>query len=582
MKKKTISFLLFFASVSLFLPGAQHEKTDSRGKFFSLDRLTKGFRLNSIGNEQRSLFFLDESDSCEMRRKIELDAFCSSLLDGENKIKAQSQPKNVRSKKFGRALLVNAGLWLADSIRYWATYAMWIEDWQFELKWKDQKIRFTSLKANKFDSNPFVTNWTHGLSGATYYTMARYHRLNILESLLFELGSSFWWEYVTEWREVISVNDNFFSGIGGLPIGESLFRLGNYFVNKPGALNKVLGYVFNPVMGLNDLLGGKKWRKRFAGLPFSKSCFDLYFGQKQVSFKGDKGWSSPLFYIGFETSLNTIPGYGNPDNGDSKRFIKEPIFSELCFDSTFGADSVEEYNFLSRVVIFGFFSQRIKQDSSNNLRGYSFYLGTGSAFDLFKKKAVAYYDKGQYHYDFTGEEQATQPTEFTDKLAIINLIGPVLDLSLYAGRFKFWLSLGAYVDFALVNSMAINEYSTVYDLYNPRMKTTLSHYGYYYAFGYTLAAKGSVIYKNFEISGRLKYQYYDSIEGLDRFQDRVVDDCNVSDYRMIYKVSVGYSISESPVKIVFACEGIDRKGSIKDTTHRESETRLYTQLKFSF
>jgi hypothetical protein len=50
----------------------------------------------------------------------------------------------------------------------------------------------------------------------------------------------------------------------------------------------------------------------------------------------------------------------------------------------------------------------------------------------------------------------------------------------------------------------------------------------------------------------------------------------------MYKVSLGYSFSNSPVKIVFACEGIDRKGTLKDITHRESETRLYTQFNLSF
>ncbi len=589
LNKKSLSFLFFFVFALLLLSGTGHDKI----KFphgaenlaingFSLDCFKTNFHLNLAAYEEKGnpLFFVNDLESGEGREKIPLNASCSSLLKKNCKTQSNIQPKKVKSKRFGRALLFTMGITLIDSIRYWATYAKWIEDWQFKLRWEDQKTRFFSFKANKFDSNPFRTNWTHALSGAVYYNFARYYRLKVLESLLFELGFSLWWEYITEWREVISVNDNFFSGLGGLPIGEPLFQIGNYFNNKRGTFNKIVGFLYNPVITVNDLLGGRKWRKKFAEPNFSKPDIDLYFSHKKVFFKGDTHQDSNLFHIGLETRLNTIPGYGVP--GTNNRFIKDILFSEVCFNLAFKANRVEEYSFFTKVVLFGHFSQNITQDSSKNLKGYSLFWGAGSAFDLFKKRAIAYYDKGEYHYDFTAGEKAPQPTEFTDKFAIINLIGPVFDLSVYSGRFKFNVSLDAYIDFALVNAMALNEYSMEHDLFEPKMKTTLSHYGYYYAFGLTLSSKGSVRYRNFEIRGKFKYQYYDSIEGLDRFQGNVKDDCNVTDFRLMYKVSLAYSFSNSPVKIVFACEGIDRKGTLKDITHRESETRLYTQLNLSF
>jgi hypothetical protein len=234
------------------------------------------------------------------------------------------------------------------------------------------------------------------------------------------------------------------------------------------------------------------------------------------------------------------------------------------------------------VVIFGHFSQKLIQNSAKYLKGYSFYLGAGSAFDLYRKRSTAYYDKGEYHYDFTAGEQATQPTEFSDKLAIVNLIGPALNLTLYSGPLQFRLSLNAYVDFGLVNSMAINEYSTLHDLYEPRMKTTLTFYGYHYAFGCTLSSGARLTYKNLELRGKFKYQYYDSIEGLDRFYNRIEDDSNVTDSRLWYRVSAGFSIPKSSVEIVFAYEGLDREGTYKEITHRESENRFFSQLKFSF
>lgn len=591
-KKKVISFLFFSVFSLLLLSGTGNDKinfpraagTHYENSYeinvFSLDCFKKNFHLNLAGEEWNPLFVVNDSASGDLRGKIPFDAFCSSLLKKDCKKRSNTQPKKVKSKRFGRAFLLTMGVTLLDSIRYWAKYTKWLEDWQYELTWEDQKVRFFTLKANKFDSNPFVTNWTHGLSGAIYYNFARYYRMNVLESVLFELGFSLWWEYVTEWREVVSINDNFFSGLGGLPIGEPLFQIGSYFNNKPGVLNKIVGAVFNPVILFNDLLGGRKWRKKFSKPYFSKPHFNIYFGHKQAFFKGSEHGDSSLFHIGFESSFNIIPGYGLP--GTHNRFIKNILLSEISFNLAYKATSVEEFNLFTKTVIFGHFSQKIEQDSSENLKGYSLFLGAGSAFDLFKKKAIAYYDKGEYHYDFTAGERAPQPTEFTDKLAILNIIGPVFDLSVYSGRLKLGLSLDAYVDFALVNALALNEYSIEHDLFEPKKKTTLAHYGYYYAFGFTLSSKGSVRYRNFEINGKFKYQYYDSVEGVDRFQDNVVDDCNVTDSRLMYKVSLGYRFFNSPIKIVFACEGIKRKGALKNIRRRESETRLYTQLNLSF
>ena len=575
--------ILLFAVIPFVMSGRDGKTSEPEGTFFSRLEFGKNFHLNSPMKAEHSLLFFDGSGTAEMLEKTGSDMRRGIFsVEADKNRNSTSESKKVKSKKLGRAVLINAGLWLSDSIRYWSMYAGWVEDWQFELNWKDQKRRFFSFEANKFDSNPFCTNWAHGLSGAIFFTMARYHRLNTLESVLFGMTSSLFWEYVTEWREVVSVNDNFFSGIGGMPIGETLHRLGHYLNSKPGTLNKVFGYIVNPVMGLNDLLGGKKWRRHFARPEFEILDGGIYFSNKQVSFKGDKKWSSPYFHIGIETTYNTIPGYGKPDDAGTNRFINKPLISEFNFDLSYRENVLDEYIFFTKVVLFGHFNQKIRQTSAKKLKGHSLYFGAGSAFELFKKKATAYYDKGEYHYDFTGGEQATQPTEFTDKWAIINLIGPVFDLSLYSGPFKFGLSLGAYLDFGMIQSMAINKYSTAYDIYEPRMKTTLTHYGYHYAFGYTLSGGANLSYRNIELKGKLKYQYYDSVEGLDRFWDDVVDDCNVTDSVLMYKVSAGYSIPNSPLQIIFAFEGLEREGAIKEISHRETEARYYTQLKLSF
>ncbi len=538
-----------------------------KGTFFSATDLNRNFSLKLSDVTIHPVAFFSESLTGKTVKRTLSDTYSFGL----------PEEGVQKSKRFTRALLFNFGLILISSINYWIKYTKWIEDWQYELTWEDQKIRFFSLEAHRFDSNPFFTNWTHALSGAAHYNFARYNRLNKLESLLFMLGSSLWWEYFTEWREVISINDTIYSGIGGgLSVGEPLFQIGSYFTQQKGILNKILGFIFNPVVAINDLLDREKNKIRIKRTEFCKPHFDLYFGQKQVSSKGYENSSSQLFNIGMETRFYTIPGYREP--GTINKFIKDTLLSELVIDLTFGANTLEEHSFFTKAVIFGHFIQKIKQDSYKNLNGYSFFAGVGSAFDFFKKRAIIYYDEFEYHFDFTGGEEAPQPTEFTDKLAILNLIGPVFELSIYSGQFKFRSSISAYIDFALLNSMALNEYSIDNDLYEPQLKTTLSHYGYYYAFGFTFSSDMDLNYKNIQLKGKIKYQYYDSIEGLDRFQDDVEDDCNVRDTRFMYKISLGYALSKNPVTIQLAYEHIDREGTLKNITHSTIEDRIYTRL----
>jgi len=578
--KKRVNFLIFFLVTAFLLPGTELEKSKSEPGWLSLERPKNKILFNLATTIPVILFPVDNPERTTLNKISFYKTFDISLGSEKTSILTNPQPKGGRKKYLGKAILFNLGIWLVDSIRYWVTYSQWIEDWQFELTWEDQKKRFFSFTANKFDSNPFFTNWTHVLSGAMYYNFARYYGLNKLESLLFEFCSSAWWEYVTEWREVISVNDNFFSGIGGLPFGEVLFQIGSYFSNKPGTINKIVGYIFNPIIALNDLLGSKKWKNKPDFPESSHPQFNFYYGPKQVSTQGDNNSSSLLFNLGLEIHFNTIPDYGKP--GNINQWFKKNLLSEIHLDITWGEDSPEEYSVFTRVVLFGYFKQKIKQDSSKSFYGHSLYIGAGSAFDLFKKKAIVYYDQGDYHYDFTAGEYPTQPTEFTDKFAIINLIGPVFDLAVYSGYWEFKLGLGLYVDFALVNSLALNEYSKIYDLSDPQKKATLTHYGYYYAFGFTLSSTGSLGYKNLNISGKCKYQHYDSIEGLDRFQNNVIDDCNVIDSRFMYRISLGYSFVNSPLKLEIAYEGIDRYGSLKEITQNRLENRIYTQIKVFF
>jgi len=505
--------------------------------------------------------------------------------------------EKIRKKKFWRAAAYMGTIWVIDSVRYWATYAEWIEDWQYQLSWEDQKRRFFSLEANRFDSNPFQTNWGHGVGGAVYFNLARYHNLNLFESVLFESGTSLIWEYFTEWREVVSLNDNFFSGLGGMPIGEPFYQIGKYLLSRKGAVTRVAGYLLNPIMGACDLFGGKKWRSSFTENYESSPVFKLSLSNENISFSDRSKDSGNRFRLNMGSEFLKIPGYGQPGNERVNSGFTTTFYSSIDFAISIGNGPVEEYKFDTKVIYFGFIDQHIKQNGTGKLDGYSFYLGASSAYSFYKRRAIEAYDTGQYHYDFDEDDinndedgpdnfvqhsKPPQPVNFTDKMAVINLLGPASSLTLYASPFELNFSADAYFDFGLINSFALNRYSEEHDIFEPRMKTTLSYYGYYYAFGTTLNLGTRLRIGALSLAGGYRLQRYASIQGLDRFQDRIRDDNTVRDSRSVLNGSLEDRIPGSGISISCLIRKINRTGTLNGLSVNEKETKILSSLNIYF
>lgn len=497
-----------------------------------------------------------------------------TLFDSYSVSRDDASPKSEKwpKKRLGRAVLECAAVFAYSQTKYWVTYEEWLEDWQYELTWEDQKKRFFSLEAWKFDSNCFGLNWSHALAGALYYNIARTNNLNRLESLLFTIGGSFYWEYIVEWRNVLSIGDNIFTIVGGISIGEAWYQLGKYFTTKTELGNRILSFI-NPILKLN------RWfdRKETANWPKESepgwNKFDFFLGGR-FSRSAAKDSYLGNIYGGVHTQLNHIPDFGKP--GQISRKESDTLFTEIYFDFTAGEMGTEEVNIYSRTVFFGHFKQNIDQQQ----RGYAYYFGLGSAFTYLKKRSTAFYDgcevKVKRGYDLRLEE----PREFTDKFSVIHLAGPMFDFTSYSSKLKLRLVLDAYLDFALVNAFALNKYSVGREITG--IKTNLLYYGYYYGLGTTLSSDLNIYFGHLEFRGLLKYHLWDSLDGRDRFQIELTDDFHVKDSRLQYKLSLGYWIPGTPMELLSSFEGINRKGNIKNIDHKEMETRLFLGLNFKF
>jgi len=489
-----------------------------------------------------------------------------------------AKPAPAAMAKNWRRAFLEVGAFLAYStIRYWVEYAEFIEDWQYELTCEDQYRRFLTLEAVRFDSNAFFVNWTHALAGALYYQIARANRLTWAESFLMAFGSSLFYEYVGEWREVISVNDMILTSAGGLSIGEPWHQLASYFNHQRSPLMRALGFI-NPFLKLNAWLDRKNPASKVYVNP-GWHAFELSAGWRRLAAPG--GTPLNTAYVGIETRIVHVPEYGQP--GVFRKTLRDTSVSEFSMDLALsrrrpgeeilrpGLD--EEAFFFTRVVGLAAYKQNIDALS----RGYAFSVGLGSAFTYLRKRPV-YYDSRDYQVHIT--PAPVPPVDFRDKMTVVHIAGPVVDWTRFARTFRLRAMADAYLDFAMMNAWAFNAYSRLHPIAG--LKTTLAYYGYHYAFGASFSGRLDFEWRGLELRGLLSWHIWDSIEGIDRYQNELIDDGNVVDTRSRFLLKAGWRVASLPLRLFATVEGIHRWGKIAEVKASGRETRTYAGLSFLF
>ena len=477
-----------------------------------------------------------------------------------------------------RRALVQHGLFAAYATwEYWTSYHEWVEDWQFQLTWADQYRRFLTTEAITFDSNAYVTNWVHVVGGSLYYQFSRASYLSWPESLLSCFIASASYEYVTEWREVISINDMTFTTFGGYSVGEPWFQLSDYFHHQKSIVLKILGFM-NPINELDQWLDRKKPASHIYAQP---GWADLVFSLG--------GWHSTLTgrgahdaaTVSIETQLLRTPEYGKP--GTFSRVQHDTSLSELAFTVALRQRSSsepdlksgwnDEMDFYTRVVGLSWYKQSIDELG----RGSAFSIGLGSALTYLRKRPVFYDARGtQVHIAPPPET----PTDFTDKMTVAHLFGPVLDWTRFGRGVKVRVVADATADFVMMNGTAINAYSAVHPVAG--LKTTLSYYGYYYGYGVSTSARVDVNWGPLWLRGLGSVHAWGSWQGRDRFQSDVTNNVAEADSRTHYLFQAGWRFGQAPVRLFVGLEGIHRWGRMAEVKAATQETRTFAGLSYLF
>jgi len=467
-------------------------------------------------------------------------------------------------KRTGRAIAEFFVLSAPSQILYWSGIFGPPQDWSYRLTWADQSKRFFTFQAWTFDSNCYFLNWMHGPIGAVYYEIARSNRLNRFESFLFTLGCSLYWEYVTEYRSAVSINDNVFTAFGGIPIGETWHVLGEYFLSRSGPIDKLIGFL-NPILKYN---AGRD--RKLTGTPFRRPepgghDFRLGFGMWNGT-AGASGASGLRSYLDLDARILSLPDAERP--GEMSRTVSTTLFNEVSGSLLGAGGRIEESRFLCRSVYLGY----VRKAFDPALDGYRFFLGLGSAFSFLQRRNVAFYDAVGIIVKDLPALKLEEPRNFRDKFSAAHICGPVFELVVRRGAFCGRLMAEAYLDFSLVNALALNAYSVDHDV--STLKTTLTYYGYYYAAGGSGYLRLEAEAGPFEFRGSVEGHAWRSIQGLDEFQEEIEDDFPLRDTRTFLRLGAGYRLGDSPLVFVLAYERIGRRGIIKDFDETESESRV--------
>ena len=140
-------------------------------------------------------------------------------------------------------------------------FIVWAFD-RYILRGSWTNISFESISDNlrsglTWDYDDFGTNhFGHAYHGAMYHSIARAHGHSFFESSIYTLLGSLTWEFLWE-SELPGKNDSLLSTLGGMNLGEALFRIADLvtYENATGlrrTLGKSLKFLINPVCSLKE------------------------------------------------------------------------------------------------------------------------------------------------------------------------------------------------------------------------------------------------------------------------------------------------------------------------------------------
>ena len=193
----------------------------------------------------------------------------SSICWGSDTKEKNLKPKKNYLKAGFEVAGINTAIWAYD--RY-IKKANWV-------KISAQSIWRNIKRGYYWDNNSFQANQLdHPYQGSLFWCSARVNGLNYWESTFYPFFGSLIWEVALENNQP-STNDAIMTTLGGITLGEVLFRLSNLIIrnNKGGFerfLREISTFIASPAVAIDRLITGKSFR---IGRKVEKHFYKLSF-----------------------------------------------------------------------------------------------------------------------------------------------------------------------------------------------------------------------------------------------------------------------------------------------------------------
>jgi hypothetical protein len=430
----------------------------------------------------------------------------------------------------------------------------------FDYGFKDGlKAKFTG-KGIKFDDNDKMSNYGHTFAGVGYFQIARSGGFNSLEAFLIALASSTTWELL-EYREVLSINDQILTPIGGYVIGEATYQVSCALLQKNSFFAKAMAYTINPALATNHAIDYLKSKNKYAGQPDCKRARWSEISAKIGLDHGQKPYLADEknnVILGLDATVVNLPSYGK--EGRESKLVFDTAMAKLLVEAN-GNQGLIDLKVIAQVMNSAYHQKNIERDDRGDLRGYDILVGVGSASTWNDRGTSA---DGK-HEDFYGT---------------VNILGATAHADIYYKGFNIRADIGFYGDFAMVKSYALDKYKASKGGSLTGESAPIQRHDYYWGYGTSTLAAISVHKGRFEVGYKGQFSSANSLSGRDRFLENV--ESNYSDSYKINKVYISYQITKN-LKIELAQEFNLRKGKINGAYDESgNENRTMGTLNYQF
>jgi len=437
-------------------------------------------------------------------------------------------------------------------------YNLWQEkmedDWEFEYSsLKDFVGRLYNTDQVKFDDNDIFFNWGHVYAGAFYYQAGRVNGYSPMGSVFISIAASSFWEYIVEFREAISINDQIMTGLGGPILGEPFHQIASLLKRRSKTqLAKTIATYFQPIDIFQNLFDKKNiavGNKNSKPFNFNRSNYEsleLVTGLHFASRK--RGDSSNLATIGIDGEIINLPA---TSEGKINKVFTQTSAVQLIQSLGLYESGIRDYYSYTKWVPAAYLAKNLSKDSRDRKSGYSMLIGPSTATE---------YNSRGFDHD-------------QDFFASVNLLGFTTDATLYEKDKYLRIVFDVYGNFSFVRPYGTSQYFNEGNSYLGA-KSILRKKNYYYAFGNSVRSRVELKpARNWKTGVEAVYQVFESIseDRKDRHPELVTRNLQLRDRHANVKAWFKYDFDHR-WNLTASIEKNYRYGRIEEFEEQNSST----------